>query len=189
MRLGSRRARRRGFNGSSKRKREYSIAVSISHFRRFTPYEFFCEELGCGIPTWSVGRQFVSGRSVPDEHGFTVPETRTPLLMGIWGSAFCATLSHYYKEIRPLVKGLTGFGDVDDLIESRNEDLVKVHPVQPAQVPNYALNLRDRLPPTCPESIHHTDKQHPAHGCGHVKQPPNLSATPARSRCRHPHSL
>ncbi|KAI9715932.1 MAG: hypothetical protein M1828_000520 [Chrysothrix sp. TS-e1954] len=123
----------------------------------FTPYEFFCEELGCGVPTWSVGRQFKSGTSSPDENGTTIPETRVPLLMGIWGSAFCATLSHYYKEIRPLVKGLTGFGDVDDLIESRNEDLVKVHPVQPAQVPNYAVGLRDRLPQTCPESIHSSE--------------------------------
>ena len=51
--------------------------------------------------------------------------------MGIWGSAFCATLAHYYKEIRPIIKGLTGFGGIDDLIEERNNDLIKLHPVAP----------------------------------------------------------
>lgn len=74
--------------------------------------------------------------------------------MGIWGSAFCATLSHYYKEIRPVVKGLTAFSGLDSLLEEHNEDLVKVHPVKPAEVPNYALGMKDVLPPRCPDSIH-----------------------------------
>ena len=74
-------------------------------------------------------------------------------LIGIWGSAFCATLSHYYQEIRPFVKGLAGFGGIDQLIEERNEDLIKVHPIGAASIPNYALGLKDQLPPTCPNSI------------------------------------
>jgi len=52
-------------------------------------------------------------------------------LMGIWGSAFCATLAHYYKEVRPVIKGLSGFGGIDDLVEERNNDLIKLHPVDP----------------------------------------------------------
>jgi phospholipase A2 len=39
------------------------------------------------------------------------------------------------------------------MISERDEDLVKVHPIDPASIPNYALGLRDMLPPTCPESI------------------------------------
>ncbi|MCJ1483639.1 hypothetical protein MMC06_003807 [Schaereria dolodes] len=119
----------------------------------FTPYELWCEEFDAGIPTWSIGRQFQKGRNVPLENGRGLPELRVPLLMGIWGSAFCATLSHYYKEIRPVVKGLAGFGGIDEMIEERNSDLIKVHPIGPASIPNYALGLEGRLPSTCPKSI------------------------------------
>lgn len=63
----------------------------------FTPYELWCEELAAGIPTYAIGRRFERGSSVSRRSGTPQPETRLPLLMGIWGSAFCATLSHYYK--------------------------------------------------------------------------------------------
>ena len=120
----------------------------------FTPYEFWCEELDAGIPTWSLGRKFSNGIDVPRSNGLALPELRIPQLLGIFGSAFCASLSHYYKEVRPLVKGLTGFGGIDSLIEERNDDLIKVHPIGPASIPNFALGLEGRLPPTCPQSIY-----------------------------------
>ncbi|KAE8447758.1 hypothetical protein EG329_010152 [Mollisiaceae sp. DMI_Dod_QoI] len=120
-----------------------------------SPYEMFCEEFGAGIPTWAIGRKFESGNDLPhDEDGFRVPELRLSLLLGIFGSAFCATLSHYYKEVRPLVKGLAGFGGIDDMIEGRNDDLSKVHPILPASIPNFAYKMQDMLPDTTPESIH-----------------------------------
>lgn len=119
----------------------------------FTPYEFFCEELNAGIPTWALGRQFNAGHNVLSAENFPIPELRVPGLMGIWGSAFCATLSHYYKEIRPLVKGLAGFGGIDSLIQGKEKDLVRVHPIDPATIPNYVLGMKDQLPPSCPESI------------------------------------
>lgn len=119
----------------------------------FTPYEMWCEELSAGIPTWAMGRQFEGGKTVWRDNGLALPEVRVPLLMGIWGSAFCATLSHYYKEIRPLLRSLTGFGSLDAMIAERDEDLVKVHPIDPASIPNYALGLREFLPESCPESI------------------------------------
>jgi phospholipase A2 len=119
----------------------------------FTPYEMWCEELSAGIPTWAMGRQFDKGRTVWRENGLALPEVRVPLLMGIWGSAFCATLSHYYKEIRPLLRSLTGFGSLDAMISERDEDLVRLHPIDPASIPNYALGLRDLLPDSCPESL------------------------------------
>ena len=77
--------------------------------------------------------------------------------MGIWGSAFCATLSHYYKEIRPLVKGLAGFGAINEMLEDNSTDLVKIHPIEPGTVPNYVTGLRDKLPATCPESVFRTE--------------------------------
>lgn len=119
----------------------------------WTPYEFFCDELNAGIPTWAMGRRFNSGSTVWRDNDLALPELRIPLMLGIWGSAFCATLSHYYKEIRPLVKA-GGLGSLDALLTGKNEDLVKVHPIDPAVIPNFLLGLEEKLPTTCPESIH-----------------------------------
>ncbi|OAX84833.1 hypothetical protein ACJ72_00793 [Emergomyces africanus] len=119
----------------------------------FTPYELFCEEFTAGIPMWATGRQFWEGRDVPISQDHAVPELRIPVFMGIWGSAFCATLAHYYKEVRPVLRGLAGFGGIDSVLEGKSEDLIRVHPFDPASIPNFALGLKGRLPPTCPESI------------------------------------
>jgi phospholipase A2 len=123
----------------------------------FTPYEFFCEELNAGIPTWALGRHFNAGRSEVTADNLPIPEVRIPNLMGVWGSAFCATLSHYYKEIRPLVRGLAGFGGIDSLIQGKNQDLIKVHPIDPAGIPNFVIGMKDQLPDSCPESIFRND--------------------------------
>lgn len=119
----------------------------------WTPYEFFAEELEAGIPTWAVGRRWQAGQSQWRENGFALPELRVPLYMGIWGSAFCATLSHYYREIRPILTAC-GMGGLDTLLSGKDQDMVKVHPIDPAVIPNFALGLRDRLPPNCPEDVH-----------------------------------
>lgn len=122
----------------------------------FTPYELFCEELGAGIPTWGIGRTFNAGKSQWRDSGLALPEPRTPLLLGIWGSAFCATLHHFYNEAKPLLNGLTGFHLVDAQVSQRADDLVKVHPIPPAQIPNYLLGLHHLLPTHCPPSLHTT---------------------------------
>ncbi|KAJ8124935.1 hypothetical protein O1611_g8705 [Lasiodiplodia mahajangana] len=120
-----------------------------------TPYEFFCEEFNAGIPTWAIGRRFNNGRDVPPESGVHLPELRMPILMGIFGSAFCATLSHYYREIRPLFRGLTGFGAIDEMIFGYSEDLEKVHPIDPALIPNFAYGMDpNKLRFTTPTNIH-----------------------------------
>ena len=122
-----------------------------------TPYEVFCEEIGAGIPTWALGRKFKDGKDVPLEHGFHLPEIRTPILMGIFGSAFCATLSHYYKEIRPVAKSIAGFSSVDELISGRDDDLSKIHPIDPATIPNYAYQMYGKLPSTATKSIYESE--------------------------------
>ncbi|KAJ9623464.1 hypothetical protein H2203_005724 [Taxawa tesnikishii (nom. ined.)] len=99
----------------------------------WTPYEFYCDELGAGVPTWAIGRNFDHGRSVWRDNGLALPEMR---------------------EIQPIVKGLAGFGGIDQLIAERDEDLIKVHPINPATIPNFVLGMREMLPSTCPESIH-----------------------------------
>ncbi|KAG6017149.1 hypothetical protein E4U43_002208 [Claviceps pusilla] len=119
-----------------------------------TPYEFFCEEFGAGIPTWAMGRRFDNGKDVPLQDGYHLPEIRLPLLMGIFGSAFCATLSHYYKEIKPLILGIAGLASIDDFVSGRDDDLSKVHPIDPATIPNFAYQMHGKLPSTTPRSIY-----------------------------------
>lgn len=100
-----------------------------------------------------MGREFNSGKTKWGDNGLVLPEPRVTLMMGVWGSAFCATLSHYYKEVRPLLQTLSGFGGIDQLIAERDEDLVKIHPIDPAQVPNFAAGMKHMLPSSVPESI------------------------------------
>ena len=119
-----------------------------------TPYEMFCEEFSAGIPTWALGRKFENGKDLPQENGERrIPELRLPLLLGVFGSAFCATLSHYYKEVRPLVRGFAGFSSVEGMIEGRDEDLSKVHPIEPASIPNFVYKMDGKLPETAPDDI------------------------------------
>ena len=121
------------------------------------PWEVWCEEFGAGIPTWSLGRSFKNGKNVLLESGAALPEIRQSLLLGIWGSAFCATLSHYYKEIKPALIGMVGFDGINMLLEEKNEDLVKIHPIDPATIPNFVYGMEGRLPSTCPDSVFKTN--------------------------------
>ncbi|KAK4541857.1 hypothetical protein LTR36_007389 [Oleoguttula mirabilis] len=123
----------------------------------WTPYEFFCEDLDAGIPTWAVGRKWEGGESVRRDNGLALPELRVPLMMGIWGSAFCATLSHYYKEVRPVLKAC-GMGTLDGLLAGKSDDMVKVHPIDPAVIPNFALGLKGMLPEGNESSIHEAER-------------------------------
>jgi len=82
---------------------------------------------------------------------------KVPLLFGIFGSAFCATLSHYYAEIRPFVTSISLLKTLDDMVLQRSDALVKVHPFDPAAVPNFAKGLKNQLPPTCPRSLHESE--------------------------------
>ena len=118
-----------------------------------SPYYVWCEEFGAGIPTWGLGRKYKGGMSLRRDSGWNLPEIRIPQLMGIWGSAFCATLAHYYKEVRPVLQGIAGFGGVDNMVTEHTEDLIKLHPIDAATVPNFAVGLEDQLPPDCPRSI------------------------------------
>lgn len=122
-----------------------------------TPWEVWCEEFSAGIPTWALGRPFSKGVNKLLDTGVGLPEIRQSLLLGIYGSAFCATLSHYYKEVRPLLIGMVGFGSLNELLEEKNEDLIKVHPIEPATIPNFVWGMKDKLPSTCPESVFEQD--------------------------------
>lgn len=142
---------------SAEAAKEQAKQESWFQWFEFTPYELFCEELGAGIPTWAIGRKFNDGKDVPPEHGFHLPEIRVPLLLGIFGSAFCATLHHYYLEISPIIRSMTGLEAIDNLISGKSEDLSKVHPFDPASIPNFAHGMHGKLPNTTPEGLYDDD--------------------------------
>ncbi|KAK9235735.1 acyl transferase/acyl hydrolase/lysophospholipase [Lipomyces kononenkoae] len=116
----------------------------------FTPYEVGCEEVSAWIPTWSLGRKWRNGSSVDT----AVPELNLTLLLGMFGSAFCATLSHFYHEIRPALPDISLTQSLDSLVQENDDNLKEVHPISPTGIPNYLLGLKPHLPSSCPESMH-----------------------------------
>ncbi|ODV92452.1 hypothetical protein CANCADRAFT_86908 [Tortispora caseinolytica NRRL Y-17796] len=135
--------------------KERKEAAGDNYFQWFevTPHEFGCEELNMWIPTWSLGRQFQNGVS----KGENPPEAGLSLLLGVYGSAFCATLSHYYKEIRPTAPKSAIFKWLDSIIMEKDSDMLGVHPITPSSVPNYVKGMESQLPNECPESLKHVD--------------------------------
>jgi phospholipase A2 len=45
---------------------------------RWSPFEFFCEELECGIPTWAVGRKFNAGNMIVPLPGKVIKLSSNP---------------------------------------------------------------------------------------------------------------
>jgi cytosolic phospholipase A2 len=100
-----------------------------------------------------MGRRFQRGLDQPlEETGLCLPEMRMPTLLGILGSAFTATLSHYYREIRPLIQGMTGFSTLDEIVSANEADLARTHPFDPAALPNFTFGMQDMLPSHTPAS-------------------------------------
>ncbi|KAJ2964089.1 hypothetical protein NQZ79_g933 [Umbelopsis isabellina] len=108
----------------------------------FTPYEVGSEELSAWVPTWAFGRTFKGGNSSNN-----VPEQNLGSLMGAFGSAFTATLAHFYEEVRGLLP-TTALQKADSTIEQYEESVTSIHPISPACFPNPFYEL----PATPPKS-------------------------------------
>lgn len=118
-----------------------------------TPYEVFFEELCAGIPTWALGRRFNNGKDETKPGRPIVPEIRIPMLWGIWGSAFCASIARYYNQVRPYFRKMAGFHHFDRFMQSRIMMLDQIQPIDSGAIPNYVFGLEDRLPKTRPASV------------------------------------
>ncbi|GJN93623.1 hypothetical protein Rhopal_006680-T1 [Rhodotorula paludigena] len=101
-----------------------------------TPYEVGSDKLGAWIPTWALGRVFEDGRSAE-----RVPELGIPVLSGIYASAFSASLFSYFLEVRPLLASLPLFSRIDDFVKSNAFKLDMIHPLPPAELPNFLYRL------------------------------------------------
>lgn len=62
-----------------------------------------------------------------------------------FGSAFTATLAHFYQEVRTLLP-MTALQKADSTIEQYEESVTTIHPISPASFPNPFY----KLPPTPP---------------------------------------
>ncbi|KAI0666447.1 FabD/lysophospholipase-like protein [Trametes maxima] len=108
----------------------------------FTPYEVGCDEIGAWIPSWSLGRQFHNGKNTERK-----PELSFSILAGIFGSAFCASLKHYFREVEPALKLLPEqlYTWLEEIVTENEGDLGLIHPVLPDQLPNFLKGLDGQL--------------------------------------------
>lgn len=108
----------------------------------FTPFEIGCDEIGAWIPSWSLGRQFLNGKNIERR-----PELGMTIMTGIFGSAFCASLKHYFREIQPTLKLLPFqlYDWLEDIVTENERDLGLIHPVLPDQLPNFLKGLDGQL--------------------------------------------
>ncbi|CUA66912.1 hypothetical protein RSOLAG22IIIB_00362 [Rhizoctonia solani] len=116
----------------------------------WSPYEVGCDELGAWIPSWALGRRFEYGRNIERR-----PEISLTLLSGIFGSAFCASLQHYFLEVRPLLRDLPLpiFNWLDNVLVENEKEFDVIHPVPPTALPNFVKGLEDRLRYGSPDAI------------------------------------
>ncbi|KAG1459738.1 hypothetical protein G6F46_007140 [Rhizopus delemar] len=96
----------------------------------FTPYEMGSEEINAWIPIWSFGRKFKEGKNIEK-----LPEQSIGVLMGMFGSAFVASLAHFYQEIRLLLPE-AAIQKADEMIQSYQSSVSTIHPISPASFPN-----------------------------------------------------
>ncbi|KAJ8456031.1 hypothetical protein ONZ51_g12279 [Trametes cubensis] len=108
----------------------------------FTPYEVGCDELGAWIPSWALGRPFMNGKNLERR-----PELSFSILAGIFGSAFCASLKHYFREVEPILRLLPVqlYNWLEEIVTENEEDLGLIHPVLPNQLPNFLRGLNGQL--------------------------------------------
>ena len=96
----------------------------------FTPYDMGSEEINAWIPIWAFGRKFENGKSLEK-----LPEQSLGILMGMFGSAFVASLAHFYQEIRLLLPS-SAVQKADEMISSYESSVSTIHPISPASFPN-----------------------------------------------------
>lgn len=82
------------------------------------------------IPIWAFGRKFENGMNIE-----RLPEQSIGVLMGMFGSAFVASLAHFYQEIRMLLPP-AAVEKADEMIKNYESSASTIHPISPASFPN-----------------------------------------------------
>ncbi|CAO3630753.1 unnamed protein product [Cunninghamella echinulata] len=96
----------------------------------FTSFEMGSEDINAWIPMWAFGRKFENGKNTE-----RLPEQRIDSLLGMFGSAFAASVKHFYQEIRHFLP--TSIIELtDETIGRYEKTLSTLHPISPAIYPN-----------------------------------------------------
>ncbi|KAJ1985552.1 hypothetical protein H4R33_003960 [Dimargaris cristalligena] len=107
-----------------------ALGLSKTHkyqWFEFTPYEMgTIDGGGVWIPAWGFGRPFRDGRSLRN-----LPEPSAGLYLGMFGSAFCATIAHLIDEVKgtlsaPVHQYLEG------LVRDYQLAVTTTHPIAPS---------------------------------------------------------
>ncbi|KAI9030730.1 acyl transferase/acyl hydrolase/lysophospholipase [Phycomyces nitens] len=112
----------------------------IYQWYEFTPFEMGCEEIDAWIPMWGFGRKFDDGMNID-----RLPEQSLEIMMGVFGSAFAASLVQFYQEIRNFLPK-HAIEASDDIVIRYQESMSNYHPISPASFPNPFYNLPEYGP-------------------------------------------
>ncbi|KAG2232770.1 hypothetical protein INT48_001124 [Thamnidium elegans] len=123
----------------SEAEEEEEESSDLYQWFEFTPYDMGSEEINAWIPIWSFGRKFEAGKSIE-----RLPEQSLGILMGMFGSAFVASLAHFYQEIRMLLP-TSAIEKADEMIDSYQSSVSTIHPISPASFPNPFYKLATKV--------------------------------------------
>ncbi|KAG1225015.1 hypothetical protein G6F35_003658 [Rhizopus arrhizus] len=123
--------------------------LNIYQWFEFTPYDMGCEEIEAWIPTWAFGRAFEQGKNIE-----RLPEQTLDVLNGMFGSAFAASLVHFYQEIRSFLPS-NALEKFDDTVKQFEMSMSNFHPISPSYFPNpfYKLSEKTKHGLCRPETI------------------------------------
>lgn len=91
------------------------------------------------IPIWAFGRKFEQGKNTEK-----LPEQSIGILMGMFGSAFAASLAHFYQEIRILLPS-SAVEKADEMMNSYQSSVSTIHPISPASFPNPFYKMHTKV--------------------------------------------
>ncbi|KAG2219995.1 hypothetical protein INT45_001894 [Circinella minor] len=112
--------------------------TDIYEWFEFTPFEMGTEEIDAWIPIWAFGRKFDQGKNTEK-----LPEQALAIMMGVFGSAFTASLAHFYKEIRSFMPA-KALEKADEVIVQFKDTMSGYYPISPADFPNPFYRLPTR---------------------------------------------
>ncbi|KAL0096298.1 acyl transferase/acyl hydrolase/lysophospholipase [Phycomyces blakesleeanus] len=112
----------------------------IYQWYEFTPFEMGCEEIDAWIPMWGFGRKFDQGKNLE-----RLPEQSLDIMMGVFGSAFAASLVQFYQEVRSFLPK-RAIDASDEIVLRYQESMSNYHPISPASFPNPFYNLPEYGP-------------------------------------------
>ncbi|KAI9273032.1 acyl transferase/acyl hydrolase/lysophospholipase [Phascolomyces articulosus] len=117
--------------------------TDLYEWYEFTPFEMGTEEIDAWVPVWAFGRKFDQGKNIE-----RLPEQTLGIMMGVFGSAFAASLAHFYKEIRSFMPP-RALEKADEIIVQFKDSMSGFYPISPADFPNPFYRL----------AIDHHDKE------------------------------